>query len=427
MSQIVNVNNLPQIGRPNTAALSQAPTSIRFSQVVTVTPISFVFPQGAGTNFKFGIPQSMFVDNSFNDFEMIISVQGTAYSFPVPALSSGYYNVDAIDGDTIMATSAGVSSDVVEIVFYNYQKAPIVWYKNQTTSTAVTIADGADATQGSVADAAVTNPASNATVVALLKGILTEIISSGVGTAVTIADGADVTQGTKADAAVTDPTSSGTLMAFIKGILTQLQAAIPAGANIIGKLGIDQTTPGTTNGVVINAALPFGTNLLGETGIDQTTPGVTNGVQVNAALPAGINLLGKVGIDQTTTGSTNAVADLRPGTQVVGDSGNVANANAVATIAGAAGKTNFLTGFTLSAAGSTAGAAVTATITGLIGGTKSYTFVFPIGALVSSQPIAVQFEKPLQATGTNVAIVVTLPAGGAGNTNASATAEGFQL
>lgn len=41
--------------------------------------------------------------------------------------------------------------------------------------------------------------------------------------------------------------------------------------------------------------------------IDQTTPGTTNGIQVNAALPAGANLIGKVGIDQTTPGSTNGV------------------------------------------------------------------------------------------------------------------------
>src|SRR6266852_6638592 len=64
----------------------------------------------------------------------------------------------------------------------------------------------------------------------------------------------------------------GTLPAF---------AAIPA-------FKFDQTTPGTTNGVQINAALPAGTNLLGKVGIDQTTPGTTNGVQVNSsALPTG--------------------------------------------------------------------------------------------------------------------------------------------
>jgi hypothetical protein len=55
---------------------------------------------------------------------------------------------------------------------------------------------------------------------------------------------------------------------------------LTAGSAIIGKVGIDQTTPGTTNGVQVNAALPAGTNLLGKVGIDQTTPGTTNGVYI---------------------------------------------------------------------------------------------------------------------------------------------------
>lgn len=468
MVEIVNVNNLPQIGRPNSSPIPPAPTSIRFSEVVTATPVSFVFPQGAGTNFKFGIPQYIFIDNSSNDFEMIVSVQGTSYSFPAPALSTGMYNIDVIDGDTITVTSAGVSNDKVEIVFYNFNKAPIVWYKNQSTSTAVTIADGADAAEGSVADAPVTNPALNGTVIGLLKGLVS-LLSSGIviatskvqglmpngtvvatagnplvvagqdgansrslltdgsgrltvignGTfitqsAVTVADGADVTQGAKADAAITNPATAGSVVAFLKGILTQLQAAIPAGAAIIGKVGIDQTTPGTTNGVQVNAALPAGANLLGKVGIDQTMPGTTNGVQVNAALPAGTNTIGSVGIVDV-------------GTTVLGDSGNVANASAVATLAGTAAKTTYITGFCLSASGATAGADVTATITGLLGGTKSYTFTFPLGAAVPAQPINVQFSRPLPASAQNTAIVVTLPAGGTGNTNAAATAEGYQL
>lgn len=52
---------------------------------------------------------------------------------------------------------------------------------------------------------------------------------------------------------------------------------LAAGANIIGKVGIDQTTPGTTNGVQVNAALPAGTNAIGAiTSIDTSvTPGTS--------------------------------------------------------------------------------------------------------------------------------------------------------
>jgi hypothetical protein len=44
---------------------------------------------------------------------------------------------------------------------------------------------------------------------------------------------------------------------------TAISGSLPAGTNIIGRVGIDQTTPGTTNGVQVNAALPAGTNTIG--------------------------------------------------------------------------------------------------------------------------------------------------------------------
>ncbi len=124
------------------------------------------------------------------------------------------------------------------------------------------------------------------------------------------------------------------------------QSTLQAGSAIVGKVGIDQTTPGTTNGVQINAALPAGTNLLGKVGLDQTTPGTTNAVAIaqigsttvlsgagavgtgaqrvavaqdsttvagSASIPAGTNLMGKVGIDQTTPGTTNGVQDASTG------------------------------------------------------------------------------------------------------------------
>lgn len=68
-------------------------------------------------------------------------------------------------------------------------------------------------------------------------------------------------------------------------------------------ISIDQTTPGTTNGVVLNA----GTAIAGKVGIDQTTPGTTNGVQVNAALPAGQAAIGNVGGKTVSVTVTPAV------------------------------------------------------------------------------------------------------------------------
>ncbi len=69
------------------------------------------------------------------------------------------------------------------------------------------------------------------------------------------------------------------------GAVTAITNALPAGSNIIGNVRIDQTTPGTTNGVQVNAALPAGSNIIGNFRIDQTTPGTTNGVVVNTIAP----------------------------------------------------------------------------------------------------------------------------------------------
>lgn len=110
--------------------------------------------------------------------------------------------------------------------------------------------------------------------------------------------------------------------------LTTLPALV-AGSAIIGKVGIDQTTPGTTNlvsigtngTVALNAAIPAGANLIGKTGIDQTTPGTTNKVSIGTdgtvaigtALPAGTNVIGHAIVDSgtiTTVSTVTAVTTL---------------------------------------------------------------------------------------------------------------------
>lgn len=72
--------------------------------------------------------------------------------------------------------------------------------------------------------------------------------------------------------------------------------ALVAGTAIIGKVGIDQTTPGTTNGVQINAALPAGTNAIGKlaanSGVDIGDVDVTS----LPSIPAGTNNIGDVDV-----------------------------------------------------------------------------------------------------------------------------------
>lgn len=112
---------------------------------------------------------------------------------------------------------------------------------------------------------------------------------------------------------------------------------------------------------------------------------------------------------------------------VSSSSGIVANSNAVATLPAVSGKTNYITGFSCTGLGATALANVVITVAGLIGGTASYNFQFPAGVTNICTPVHVTFPVPIPASATNVAIVVTLPAAGAGNTSASCNAYGFVL
>jgi hypothetical protein len=118
-----------------------------------------------------------------------------------------------------------------------------------------------------------------------------------------------------------------------------------------------------------------------------------------------------------------AAGDVAP---VVATSGNQPNAAAVATLPGVAGKTTYITGFEVTASGATAGLAVDVTVTGPAA-TLHYSFVFPAGAAVGAAPLIVQLPRALPAAALNTPIVVTLPAGGAGNTNAAVNAHGYQI
>jgi hypothetical protein len=108
-------------------------------------------------------------------------------------------------------------------------------------------------------------------------------------------------------------------------------------------------------------------------------------------------------------------------------SGNVANASAAAAMPADAARINYITGFEVTASGSTAGLAVTVTVAGILGGTMSYTFVAPVGVLVPAQPLVVEFPDPIPASAINTAITVTCPALGSGNTNATVNVHGYKF
>jgi hypothetical protein len=206
--------------------------------------------------------------------------------------------------------------------------------------------------------------------------------TGGGGGAVTEADGANVTLGAKADAKSTaTDTTAITLMSVAKQISASIQAvatsvagAQPAGTAIIGKVGIDQTTPGTTNGVQVNAALPVGANVIG--GVTQADgASVTLGAKADAkstatdttaitlmsvakqisasiqaaaaslaaALPAGEAHLGEVGNNEITlTSAITSTVVTYTTSQSIGGLLTITNAARVSSTAGAPGTSGLI-------------------------------------------------------------------------------------
>lgn len=97
-----------------------------------------------------------------------------------------------------------------------------------------------------------------------------------------------------------------------------------------------------------------------------------------------------------------------------------------ATLAAAAGKWTYITGFEVTGAGATAPSVVAVTVTGLLGGTRNYYISIPAGAAVGVQPLVVFFDPPLPASAVNTAIVVNVASFGAGNTSTAVAASGIR-
>ena len=114
-------------------------------------------------------------------------------------------------------------------------------------------------------------------------------------------------------------------------------------------------------------------------------------------------------------------------TPLTGTSGNVANAQAQATLAAVSGKTNYISGLTVSGGGSTAGAGVTVTVAGTTGSSIFFPVMAPAGVLVPLPGLQLTFVPPIPASAANTAITATLPALGAGNTHAGITIHGYRI
>lgn len=92
-------------------------------------------------------------------------------------------------------------------------------------------------------------------------------------------------------------------------------APVDATAGLKVDLGADNDVVVTNAGTfAVQSTLQAGSAIAGKFGIDQTTPGTTNGVQVNAALPAGTNAIGKLAANSGVDIGDVDVTSVTPGT-----------------------------------------------------------------------------------------------------------------
>ena len=146
-------------------------------------------------------------------------------------------------------------------------------------------------------------------------------------------------------------------------------------------------------------------------------------------MPAPVNIaVGSADVSSTNPLPARSSSDYPLGaTAINAASGNVAAAVATATLAAAASKTTYIAGFSITSSGSTAAAVVSATVTNLITATATFTYTTVAGATLANQSLVVTFDPPIPANAANTTIPVSLPSLGAGNTNATVNAWGYQL
>lgn len=206
---------------------------------------------------------------------------------------------------------------------------------------AVTVADGADVTQGAKADAAYVS--GSGSVVSILKGLFAKLsgtlaTNSAQAARVTgtVANSSTSVTATVSAYSIATVTFSGTYA----GITMNFEASDDSGVTYYSVLGslssstasavtsvalatnatvmYNITLPGVTNFRVRSSAYTSGTLNVGITATaDPMVFNAAVGIVGNPILGAGSALIGKTGIDQTTPGTTNAVSLAQIGTTAV--------------------------------------------------------------------------------------------------------------
>jgi hypothetical protein len=131
---------------------------------------------------------------------------------------------------------------------------------------------------------------------------------------------------------------SGTFWQSTQPVSIATAPALVASSAIIGKVGIDQTTPGTTNGVQVNAALPAGSNVIGHVITDTgSTTAVTGNVTAVQATGSNLHVVVDTAPTTAVTGpltDTQLRASAVPVSLAANQSVNVAQVNGVTPLMG---------------------------------------------------------------------------------------------
>lgn len=143
-----------------------------------------------------------------------------------------------------------------------------------------------------------------------------------------------------------------------------------------------------------------------------TAAGAPKAAQAVALTDGSGNLLKAI---DNADGTATLAADVRSvGVAVTGSATGAAAAAVSASLPAVAAKTNYLTGFVVTATNPAAVVNGVVTVTGLVSGTLSFQFV---EAVATGGQLVVTFDTPIPASAVNTAITANLPAitgGGAG-------------
>lgn len=130
---------------------------------------------------------------------------------------------------------------------------------------------------------------------------------------------------------------------------------------------------------------------------------------------------------KTSTGGSPTLPGYPFGaTPVIGNSGTLANVSGSASLPAVASRRNYIQGFTISGSGATGALVIECLLIG-IGTNLRYEYSVPAGATIGAPLYHITFPIPLPASAVNTAIQITLPAFGAGNTNATVNIYGYLI